>query len=203
MSESSSYWYDSSPVLGTAAQIVWGGADVYCGETLVACKGTRLATMQVAILDRICELEGVTDMTSISIPCVLYQAWGTQDPTILNYIQYLLDNACDQKAVVDTLPTTNDPSVSIEYCCCSNIDGCGTTVTVSLSTHIQNIITCLCNLKEEVGVLKGEVETLYATKQSVADTNGRIDCLRAALINFNIANAGLEGFTGIDLSGCL
>lgn len=184
MSESSSYWYDSSPVIGTTSQIVYGGADVYCGTKLVACKGTRLSTMQVDILTRICELEGVTDMTSINIPCSLEVAWTTQDHTILNYIQYLLNNACAQKSIIDGLPTTNNPNVTITYCCCTDGDGCNTQVTLTLSEHIQKIIDCLCNYKEEVA-------STYATQQEVTTLHklvstliGKVDVLEKKS-NFN------------------
>lgn len=186
MSEKSSYWYDSSPVIGTSNQITWAGGDVYCGTTLVACNGTRLTTMQKAILDRICTLEGVIDMTTITFPCSLEVAWNSQDLTILNLIQYLLDNACAQKTTIDSLPTTNDPFVTIEYCCCSGVDGCGTSVTVALSTHIQNIITCLCELKTEVTTLTNTISGL-ATKEQVADLQAQITCLKANISVWNLS----------------
>jgi hypothetical protein len=184
MSEKSSYWYDSSPVIGTSNQITWAGGDVYCGTTLVACNGTRLTTMQKAILDRICTLEGVIDMTTITFPCSLEVAWNSQDLTILNLIQYLLDNACAQKTTIDSLPTTNDPFVTIEYCCCSGVDGCGTSVTVALSTHIQNIITCLCELKTEVATLTNTISGL-ATKEQVTDLQNQINCIKGGIIAWN------------------
>lgn len=186
MSEKSSYWYDSSPVIGTSHQITWAGGDVYCGTTLVACNGTRLTTMQKAILDRICALEGVTNMTTITFPCSLEVAWNSQDLTVLNLIQYLLDNACAQKQIIDTLPTTNDPFVTIEYCCCSGVDGCGTSVTVALSTHIQNIITCLCELKTEVATLTNTISQL-ATKEQVADLQAQITCLKGNISAWNLS----------------
>lgn len=196
MSEKSSYWYDSSPVIGTSNQITWAGGDVYCGTTLVACNGTRLTTMQKAILDRICTLEGVIDMTTITFPCSLEVAWNSQDLTILNLIQYLLDNACAQKTTIDSLPTTNDPFVTIEYCCCSGVDGCGTSVTVALSTHIQNIITCLCEYKEEVKNTYATLTALTAAQNKIATLEGKVCVLEANQTKMNVAIACLINKVG-------
>jgi len=216
MSEKSSYWYDSSPVIGSAVQITWGGADIKCGDKIIACKGTRLSEMQLSILERICSLESDVDICSVNIPDCFSSFFDplyctASDKTVIDFINFLLDTACNQQKDLDTKASKDavDPIVTLEYCCCAPTcttpggSCCGTSVEVRLSEHIQNVLECLCELKAEVVSLKNEVETLYATKQSVTNTNGRIDCLRAALINFNTANAGLEGFTGINLTGCL
>jgi len=200
MSEKSSYWYDSSPVIGTSNQLTWAGGDVYCKDVngvdvLVACNGTRLTTMQIAILTRICTLENVTDMTRINLPCALYQAWtGTSDAdkTILNYIQFLLDNACQQKAVVDGLSSTaytSSTTLDLIYCCCTPADNCNTHVNVTISKHLENILTCLCNLKTEVTNLKTEVEELYATKAYAKTLCERIGKIETGITAWNVANS--------------
>ena len=157
MSEKSSYWYDSSPVKATSNEILYVGKTVDC---LDFCDKPRLTTVQEKILDKICELVGITDVTSIHIPTCLVEAWGTSDETILNFLQFLLDQHCSLKSTVDELPTTNNPFVTISYCCCNDGDGCNTQVTLTLSEHIQKIVNCLCDLKTEVTTLQESFNTL-------------------------------------------
>ena len=157
MSEKSSYWYDSSPVKATSNEILYVGKTVDC---LDFCDKPRLTTVQEKILDKICELVGITDVTSIHIPTCLVEAWGTSDETILNFLQFLLDQHCSLKSTMDELPTTNNPFVTISYCCCNDGDGCNTQVTLTLSEHIQKIVNCLCDLKTEVTTLQESFNTL-------------------------------------------
>lgn len=157
MSEKSSYWYNSSAIKATSNEILYVGKTVAC---LDSCDKSRLTTVQEKILDKICELVGITDVTSIHIPTCLVEAWGTSDETILNFLQFLLDQHCSLKSTVDELPTTNNPFVTISYCCCSDVDGCNTQITLTLSEHIQKIINCLCDLKTEVTTLQESFNTL-------------------------------------------
>lgn len=157
MSEKSSYWYNSSAIKATSNEILYVGKTVDC---LDFCDKSRLTTVQEKILDKICELVGITDVTSIHIPTCLVEAWGTSDETILNFLQFLLDQHCSLKSTVDELPTTNNPFVTISYCCCNDGDGCNTQVTLTLSEHIQKIVNCLCDLKTEVTTLQESFNTL-------------------------------------------
>lgn len=157
MSDKSSYWYNSSAIKATSNEILYVGKTVDC---LDFCDKSRLTTVQEKILDKICELVGITDVTSIHIPTCLVEAWGTSDETILNFLQFLLDQHCSLKSTVDELPTTNNPFVTISYCCCNDGDGCNTQVTLTLSEHIQKIVNCLCDLKTEVTTLQESFNTL-------------------------------------------
>ena len=177
MSEKSSYWYDSSPVKATSNEILYVGKTVDC---LDFCDKPRLTTVQEKILDKICELVGITDVTSIHIPTCLVEAWGTSDETILNFLQFLLDQHCSLKSTVDELPTTNDPFVTISYCCCNDGDGCNTQVTLTLSEHIQKIINCLCDLKTEVTTLQESFEVL---NNQINGTGGLVSQLAAVKTN--------------------
>ena len=157
MSEKSSYWYDASPIKSTSNEVLYVGKDVSCIDV---CHNSRLTTVQEKILDSICSLLGITDVTSINIPTCLQSAWGTNDETILNFLQFLLDQHCDLKTYTDNLPTTADPFVTLTYCCCDEGQGCNTQVTLSLSQHIQKVLNCLCELKTEVSTLQSDFNTL-------------------------------------------
>jgi hypothetical protein len=198
----SSYFYDSSPIIGTSNQLTWAGGDVYCKDVngvdvLVACNGTRLTTMQIAILNRICTLENVTDMTRINLPWVLYQAWtGTSDAdkTILNYIQFLLDNACQQKAVVDDLSSTaytSATTLDLIYCCCTPGDGCNTHVNVTISEHLENILTCLCELKTEVATTYATILELNKTNTALLNLCNRVGKIETGIAAWNVKNITL------------
>jgi hypothetical protein len=157
MSEKSSYWYDSSSIKSTTNEVLYVGKGVTCVDV---CHNSRLTTVQEKILDKICELVGITDVTSINIPVCLQSAWGTSDENILNFIQFLLDQHCELKTYTDGLPTTNNPFVTLSYCCCNDETGCNTQVTLTLSDHIQKILNCLCDLKTEVATLQSSFTEL-------------------------------------------
>lgn len=186
----------------TTSCIEWSGGDIPC---LGICDGDTLTELETAIANKVCELVELTDMTEVVIPCELEVAFGTRDQTILNYINYILEIACAQKAAIDVLPTTNDPVVILNYCCCNDGQGCDNSVELSLSEHIQKVLNCLCELRSEFDAFKIEVENTYATIEQINETNSRIDCLRTALVQFNIANsATVDGFQGVQLNedGC-
>lgn len=153
----SSYWYSYSPVKATTNEIIYVGKEVSCIDI---CTNSRLTTVQEKILDKICELVGATDATVINVPECLKDAWDTQDETILNFIQFLLDQHCVLKEYTDTLPTTSDPIVTLTYCCCNDNNGCNTEVTLSLSAHIQKVLDCLCALKTQVDELQTDFTAL-------------------------------------------
>ena len=205
MSESSSYWYDSSPILGTAAQIVYGGADVYCKDVngvdvLVACKGTRLSEMQLSILERICSLESSVDICSINIPSCFSSFFEplyctASDKTVIDFINFLLETACNQQNNLATKASKDEvnPFVTLEYCCCSPTctspggDCCGTSVNVRLSEHIQNVLDCLCKYKEEVASTYATQQEVTTLHKSVSTLIGKVDVLESNQILMNRA----------------
>lgn len=177
MSEKSSYWYDSSPITATTNNIEYVSNKENCLEI---CSGQRLTTVQEKIIDKICELLDITDVTSINIPTCLQTAWGTSDETILNFLQFLLDQHCDLKTTVDGLPTTNNPIVTLTYCCCTDDNGCNTQVTVTLSQHIQNMLDCLCETKSQLNTLESNFNIL---NNQINGANGLVSQLATVKAN--------------------
>ena len=165
MSEKSSYWYDSSPILGSTHQIVWQGGTFTCNGEVLVCNGTRLTTMQNTILEKICKLLSDTNVCDVVLPTCFSTFFGTvgcadSDNTVIDFINLLLDTACQQQTQINELPTTNNPFVTLSYCCCNDETGCNTQVTLTLSEHIQKIVNCLCDLKTEVTTLQSSFTEL-------------------------------------------
>lgn len=190
----SSYSYDTSPVLGTTHQIVWQGGTFICNGEVLVCNGTRLTTMQATILEKVCSLIDATNVCSVILPDCFSNFFGTvgckdSGKTVIDFINLLLDVACQQQSQINSLPTTNNPIVTLNYCCCN--DGqCGESVELTLSEHTQKILDCICELKTKVDTLETSLSN-YATVESLQDTNDKLTCIMGKLIQ-----------AGIDLTGC-
>ena len=142
-------------VVGTNC-IEWQGGDIACLEI---CDGDMLTTAQVAIANKVCELVELTDATTIELPECLVTAWGTNDETVLNLIQFILDQLCLQQASIDGIVAqipNIDPMVEIDFLCCSD-NPCVKTGIVTVSVALQNIVNCLCDLKTTVTALSDYV----------------------------------------------
>lgn len=115
-------------------------------STFTVCKGDNMNDVQKALFDKICQLSGKIDVTSIEFPCSLQTAWLNQDKTILNLLKYMVSIQCSQQTSIDTinsqLPTLN-PIVSVCFSPCCDESSCGTTELL-LSEALTKIITCLC-----------------------------------------------------------
>lgn len=156
----------------------------YVGESIPCldiCKGDFLTDVEFNIATKVCELASLTDTSNIQLPDCFVAAWGTKDKTILEFLSFLLDQACLQKDSIESIETQLvklDPLVTVDYKCCSD-NPCVTIGEVKLSVALQNIISCICSLKEVVG-------TLPAGKTSVVgyiqDLEARVE-LQTAIIN--------------------
>ena len=204
MSEKSSYWYDSSPVIGSAVQITWGGADIKCGDKIIACKGTRLSEMQLSILERICSLESDVDICSVNIPDCFSSFFDplyctASDKTVIDFINFLLDTACNQQKDLDTKASKDavDPIVTLEYCCCAPTcttpggSCCGTSVEVRLSEHIQNVLECLCKYKEEVANTYATIVEITKTNNALLALCNRVGKIETGITAWNVHNTTL------------
>lgn len=129
-------------------------------STFTVCKGENMSDVQKTIFDKICALSGKIDVTSIQFPCSLQTAWTSQDKTILDLLQYMVDIQCSQNQLLTTLDEhvnarvevngikTIDPYVEVCLACCGD-SSCSGTTTVLLSQALESIITCLCNARTE------------------------------------------------------
>lgn len=130
------------------------------------CKGENMSQVQSDIFNKICELSGTTDISSITIPSCLIDAWNNQDLTILNLFSLTLNNACElQTQITNNLEAQNnlDPLVSICLSCCSPDGDCNSTAKVQLSIALEKIIQCICDAKAQINTLINQVNILESS----------------------------------------
>lgn len=171
MSEKSSYWYDSTPSTGTSNSIIWVGGDIPC---LNICNNSRLTTVQVKMAEAICNLIAATNVQNIEIPECFKDAFATSNPVLIDFIVLLLNNACTQQnqitEIQNSLQTLN-PLVNVDYKCCSD-NPCVTTGVVNLNVALENIIQCICSLKETVQYIQDiQIGSITTIAQQALNTS--------------------------------
>jgi len=175
-----------SPPVSTNC-VFYQGASKECSEdtTFTICKGQNMSSVQETIFNKICELIGDINITSVEFPGSLQDGWKNQDPTILNLFVYLTQIACSQKADIASLSTSIlniNPSVDVCLQCCG--DECGS-VKMLLSDALNKIVDCLCSAKAQITTLQTEVDVLNTSYNGLQSqiTN---------LVNFNTAQVALN-----------
>lgn len=168
------------PDVTTTNCLEWVGGDFPC---LDICNHTNVTDVEFKALTALCKLIGDTDTSTIILPSCLIEAFGTRDKTILEFITFLLEESCTLQAQIDTLNTTLDtfqPMVTVDYKCCSD-SPCVTIGTVTVTEALQNIINCLCNVIQVLGVKECPLPTgeslscmLLAQQEQIATLNSQI-----------------------------
>lgn len=174
------------PTPTTTDCVEWVAGDFSC---LDICNGDILSDAQFNIATQICNLISATDLSSVTIPdyhC-LKTAWATNDPTILNFIQFLLDKHCEQQAQIDGLgenELTLEKVFTVNYpdCCVSE---CQPSIELTIQQHFEKVLECLCQQYDRIVALEATVETL-ATQASVENIQDQIDCLKGAILSWNL-----------------
>jgi len=172
--------FNYTPFKHTSDEIKWVGESVEC---LNVCRGSSITVLEQAILNKLCILVGETNMSSVDIPSCFITAWINKDKTILSLFEFLLDLACAQQTTIDGLPTTNNPVITLDYKCCED-NPCIQTVAVTVSTHLQQILDCICALNARVVELESQVST-FATQSSVTALSQQIQCLKTSINLWN------------------
>ena len=192
--ETANYLYTRCPEVVSTNCITYQGADIPC---LGICKGSNLSVVEMAIANRLCELSDLTNATSITVPACIIAAWnaGQEDKTILNLLQFALDQICVLQAEITVLQTPVEPKVTLDYACCST-NSCVTTGKVTLSVALKNIINCICEIKSEITDLKNTINTLKSEILVLEDQinnplNG-IGALQTQLVTQQISIATLQ-----------
>ena len=175
------------PLVSTEC-VIYKGEDIPC---LNVCKGEKLSSVEVKILNKICELVGKVDMSSVVLPDCLITAWGTKDKSILNFIQFVLDQFCLLNST-DTVEST----INVDYMCLASNPCINTQAIVTVPKAIQDIIIYLCdlagkvniienstipNLNNKITTLTNRVTTLENNNttlvNSITTINSRINCI--------------------------
>jgi hypothetical protein len=176
----------------TSDQIRWVGGDIICNGVTIVCNGKSLTAVENAIALQLCTLAGSVDVTEVVIPSCFTTAWINKDKTILELFNYLLQIACEQETAIAALPTTNDPLVSVTYCCCNGSSPCSTVVTLKVSDHIQKIVSCLCDIAAQVIDISQALNSQVAVIQQVNTLQLQITNIVGAI---NIYNSSVTNAT--------
>jgi|SRR6187402_1193518 len=176
-SETSGTTYSRCPEVVSTNCTFYQGVQLTCESdpTFSVCKGDNLSIVQEKIFNKICELSGLVDVTTIKFPCTLQEAWEEQDATILNLLSYFADIACSQQASIvslgDDIKNLN-PEVDICLQCCG--DDCGSTKLL-LSDALNKIVACLCDAKAQITALQTQVDIVQAAYNGI---QSQIDLLK-------------------------
>lgn len=178
-----------TPYKVTSSEILWVGGDIDC---LGICNGVRLTELELAIANKVCELQDSIDGSTLVLPECLVVAWQTRNKTVLEFIKFLLDSYCTQQEINTQLQnelTNVNPQITLTYCCCNEQDGCNTNVTLTLSAHLQKILNCLCEQSSRID----ELENIIGNASLLPPNTSVIDLLlqvkaTATTANTNAAN---------------
>lgn len=179
-----SYSYNNSVIKATSTEVLYVG-DSY--ECLEICTNTRLTEVQEKLIEKVCELANTTDVSTILLPECLRIAFGSTDPTIINFLQFILNEYCSLQDYVNSIQDGTvqienfDPVFTVEYGCCSD-NPCIVNTTVKLSEHIQNILSCLCALRADVTALESRVEDLETTTESLQTQYNTLNTTVASIL---------------------
>lgn len=157
--ETANYLYTRCPEVVSTNCITYQGESIDC---LGICKGMTLTKLEDIVVNKICDLATLTNMSVIDFThkCPwIATAWNNAHPgnhpnvdnTILNILNFILDELCILNTKVDGLPTTTEVEFPLNYSCCGGV--CDTPTNVNIPTHLQNIIDCICDFKTYVGTI--------------------------------------------------
>lgn len=183
---SNSYSICENPTTTTC--ISWQGGDIPC---LNICNGDTLTYVETQFANAICALNEEVDLSSIIIPDCLKAAWGTKDPSILNFITLLLQETCSLQTQVNSINenlATFNPLVTVDYKCCAD-NPCITTGTVRLSVALENIINCLCAQKQ---LIDSQAATIESLNDSVTSLSTKVQNFETQLSNLTVAMSTLS-----------
>ena len=189
--------YCPSPT--TSDCVSFQGASV---SSLGICTGMSMTSLEAIIIANIQSLLTTVDVSSIIIPACLTSLWGTNQPTIYNFINTLVQESCVLQSEIDVINTTLltfNPLVTVDYACCST-NPCITTGTVTLTTALQNIISCVCTTNSTISSLQGQITILNSQIASLNTTTAnQLAQINTLTTNYNSLLTLVQGLqTSID-----
>ena len=166
--ETANYLFTRCPEVVSTNCITYQGESIDC---LGICKGMTLTKLEDIVVNKICDLATLTNMSVIDLTengtCKwISDAWaaahpfpnGEVDKTILNILSFILDELCVLNTKVDGLDKPLTVEFPLNYSCCGI--PCGGETVFNMPTHLQNIINCICEVKSEITDLKNTINTL-------------------------------------------
>lgn len=160
--ETANYLYTRCPEVVSTNCITYQGESIDC---LGICKGMTLTKLEDIVVNKICDLATLTDMSVVDFTALgtcqwISEAWSAaqKDKTILNILEFILDELCVLNTKVDGLDKPLTVEFPLNYSCCGI--PCGGETVFNMPTHLQNIINCICGVKSEITDLKNTINTL-------------------------------------------
>ncbi len=200
--ETANYLYTRCPEVVSTNCITYQGKSIDC---LGICKGMTLTKLEDIVVNKICDLATLTNMSVIDFThkCPwIATAWNNAHPgnhpnvdnTILNILNFILDELCVLNSKVDDLPNPLTVEFPLNYSCCGI--PCGGETVFNIPTHLKNIIDCICEVKSEITDLKNTINTLKSEILVLEDQinnplNG-IGALQTQLVTQQISIATLQ-----------
>lgn len=154
--ETANYLYTRCPEVVSTNCITYQGKSIDC---LGICKGMTLTKLEDIVVNKICDLATLTNMSVIDFThkCPwIATAWNNAHPgnhpnvdnTILNILNFILDELCILNTKVDNLPNPLAISFSLDYKCCGGV--CDIPTKENIPTHLRKIIDCICLLNTKI-----------------------------------------------------
>lgn len=176
--ETANYLYNRCPETVSTNCISYQGEPIPC---LGICKGMNLTVLETTVINKICDLATLTNMSAINFlkKCDwIKNAWYSAHPltaqseadkTILNILDFILDELCVLNTKVDDLPNPLDETYTYTYCAVCNTD-CNPNVPLTIPGHIQKIIDCLCILNTKIDSYQTSINNANITAQNAVKT---------------------------------
>lgn len=146
--------------------VVWNGPAIPC---LSICHDDVLTDVVHAVADRVCELVGETDMSTLDLNCIidLCDSCPT-DKSLKSVLQLMLENQCSLKELIDDIiAAINSGSsgggaivLTLDMKCLEILDAFGNPVEQDVNQTFQSIINELCNHKTRITTLETTVVDL-------------------------------------------
>lgn len=132
------------------------------------CTGDNLTKVQWIIATQLCTVVGELNLSTLEIPQCLKELWGINNVTVLNLFQFILNTLCGNKEEIDNINntlSTFDPTITLNYACLGDV--CLVNNTLTLSSHLQNLINYICDLKSQVNSLSDQILALENQNQVI------------------------------------
>lgn len=139
--------------------IQWNLGDI---PSLGIKNGDYLDTLVYAIANKICECCGDTDLSTLSLQCIYDKILIEEPPipaapTLLQILQLLINSNCRLRdliqAIQDQIDDINNDNLVLDLKCLAKVDGFGNPLPYDLKSVLQDLITEVCKLRDEVDLL--------------------------------------------------
>lgn len=169
---------DNSGCIQTNAScVIWNLPPIKC---LGIKTGDRLDTVTFAIVEKICNSMGNTDLEDIELQCILdkFDINEPSERTIVSLLQLAFDNECALYDLIQEVKALiqDDTKLTLDLKCLKQLDSYGNQIDYTEQTVLQSLINSVC-------ILFSNLESISA---SILSINQRIDDLPAPYTEPNL-----------------